>query len=141
MSSESEDLTTFWYWYGTYKYKVMLFGLTNRPTTFQRLVNDIFMDCLDKFLIAFVNNLLIYSENELEHQAHMKFVLERLREAGLQAVIHKCKFHVKTTRYLEFIITPEGIKVDPAKIDTILKWIISRTVRGVQSFLGFCNFY
>jgi hypothetical protein len=99
------------------------------------------MDCLDKFLIAFVDDLLIYSENELEHQAHVKFVLERLRKAGLQAAIHKCEFHVKTTRYLGFIITLEGIKVDPAKIDIILKWMTPRTVRGVQLFLGFCNFY
>jgi hypothetical protein len=141
MSSESENLTTFRCRYRTYKYKVMPFKLTNGPATFQRLVNDIFIDCLDKFLIAFVNNLLIYSKNELEHQAHVKFVLERLREAGLQATIHKCEFHVKTTQYLGFIITPEGIKVDPAKIDTILKWMTPRTVRGVQSFLGFCNFY
>jgi hypothetical protein len=119
----------------------MPFGLTNGPATFQRLMNDIFIDCLDKFLIVFVNDLLIYSENKLEHQAHVKFVLERLREAGLQATIYKCEFHVKTTRYLEFIITPERIKVDPAKINIILKWMTSRTVQGVQSFLGFCNFY
>jgi len=131
MSSESEDLTTFRCRYGTYKYKVMPFGLTNGPATFQRLVNDIFMDCLDKFLVAFVDDLLIYSENELEHQAHVKFVLERLRAAGLQAAIHKCEFHVKTTRYLGFIVTPEGIKVAPTKIDTILKWMAPGTVRGV----------
>jgi hypothetical protein len=89
------------------------------------------MDYLDKFLIAFINNLLIYSENELKHQAYIKFVLERLREAGLQAAIYKCEFHMKTTRYLGFIITLEGIKIDPAKINTILKWIISRTVREI----------
>jgi hypothetical protein len=86
------------------------------------------MDCLDKFLIAFINNLLIYSKNELEHQAHVKFVLERLREAGLQAIIYKCEFYVKMTQYLGFIITPEGIKVDPAKINIILKWMIPRIV-------------
>jgi hypothetical protein len=61
----------------------MSFRLTNRPATFQQLVNNIFMDCLDKFLIVFVDDLLIYSENEFEHQAYVKFVLERLREAGL----------------------------------------------------------
>jgi hypothetical protein len=76
---------------------MMLFGLTNRPATFQQLVNDIFIDCLDKFLIAFINDLLIYSKNKLEHQTHMKFVLERLRETGLQAAIYKCEFYVKTT--------------------------------------------
>jgi hypothetical protein len=94
-------------------------------------MNNIFIDCLDKFLIAFVNDLLIYSENELEYQAYVKFILERLREAELQAVIHKCEFYIKMIWYLGFIIMPEGIKVDPAKIDTILKWITSRTVQGV----------
>jgi hypothetical protein len=68
-------------------------------------------------------------------------MLERLREAGLQAVIYKCEFYMKMIQYLGFIITPEGIKIDPAKIDIILKWMTPRTVRGVQSFLGFCNFY
>jgi hypothetical protein len=89
------------------------------------------MDCLDKFLIAFIDDLLIYSKNELKHQVYVKFVLERLREVGLQAVIYKCEFYVKTIRYLGFIITLEGIKVDPAKIDIILKWMISRIVWGV----------
>jgi hypothetical protein len=121
INSESEDLTTFQYQYRTYKYKVMPFRLTNGPATFQRLVNNIFIDCLDKFLIAFVNNLLIYSENKLKHQAHVKFILERLKKAGLQTAIHKYEFHMKTTRYLGFIITPKEIKVNPAKINTILK--------------------
>lgn len=80
----------------------MPFGLTNGPTTFQRLINDIFIDCLDKFLVAFVHGLLIYSD------------------ADLQASIRKCEFHVTTTKYLGFIITPEGIKVDPKKVEAVL---------------------
>ena len=141
MHQESEDLTTFRCRYGTFKYKVMPFGVTNGPATFQRLINDIFMDCLDDFLIAFVDDLLIYSDNELEHEAHVKKVLERLREAGLQAAIHKCEFHVTTTKYLGFIVTPDGIKVDPSKIEAVVAWAVPTTVQGVQSFLGFCNFY
>ena len=105
------------------------------------MINDIFIDCLDDFLIAFVDDLLIYSDNELEHEAHVKKVLERLREAGLQAAIHKCEFHVTTTRYLGFIVTPNGIKVDPSKIEAVVAWAVPTTVQGVQSFLGFCNFY
>jgi hypothetical protein len=112
MDPESEDLTTFRCRYGTYKYKVMPFGLTNGPATFQRLVNDLFMDCLDQFLIAFIDDLLIYSENELEHEIHVKRVLEGLRSAGLQAALHKCEFHVTRTKFLGFILTPEGIEVD-----------------------------
>jgi hypothetical protein len=141
MHQESEDLTTFRCRYGTFKYKVMPFGLTNGPATFQRLINDIFMEDLDDFLIAFIDDLLIYSDNELEHETHVKKVLQRLREAGLQAAIHKCEFHVTSTKYLGFIVTPDGIKVDPSKIDAIIGWQVPSTVQGVQSFLGFCNFY
>jgi transposase InsO family protein/predicted aspartyl protease len=141
MHPESANLTTFRCRYGTFKYEVMPFGLTNGPATFQRLINDIFMDYLDQFLIAFVDDLLIYSDNEVEHEIHVRKVLERLREAGLQASLKKCEFHVVTTKYLGFIVTPEGIKVDPAKIEVIRFWQTPSTVRGVQSFLGFCNFY
>ncbi|KAE8548994.1 hypothetical protein EYB25_009377 [Talaromyces marneffei] len=141
MSADSSDLTTFRCRYGTFKYEVMPFGLTNGPATFQRLINDIFLDCLDKFLIAFVDDLLIYSNDELEHETHVKFVLERLRAAGLQASIKKCEFHVTTTKYLGFIITPDGVKVDTAKVETVLSWKTPNTMLGIQSFLDFCNFY
>jgi transposase InsO family protein len=138
---ESQDLTTFKTRYGTFKYKVVPFGLTNGPATFQRLINEIFMDCLDDFLTAYIDDLLIYSNDELEHQAHVKLVLERLRAAGLQASIDKCEFHVKRTKYLGFIVTTEGIEVDPEKVKVITDWKVPTTVKGVQSFLGFCNFY
>jgi EAL domain-containing protein (putative c-di-GMP-specific phosphodiesterase class I) len=119
----------------------MPFGLTNGPATFQRLINDIFMEDLDDFLIAFIDDLLIYSDNELEHETHVKKILQQLREAGLQAAIHKYEFHITSTKYLGFIVTPDGIKVDPSKIDAIIGWQVPSTVQGVQSFLDFCNFY
>jgi len=138
---DSEDLTTFRTRYGSYKYKVVPFGLTNGPATFQRYINDIFMDCLDDFLTAYLDDLLIYSENELDHQLHVEKVLTRLREAGLQVDIKKCEFHVKRTKYLGFIISADGIEVDPEKASVIQGWEPPTTVRGIQSFLGFCNFY
>jgi reverse transcriptase-like protein len=141
MSPESEDLTTFRTRYGAYKYRVMPFGLTNGPANFQRFINDTFIDYLDDFLTAFIDDLLIYSNNELEHEEHVKRVLTRLREAGLQASINKCEFHVKRTKYLGFIVTTEGIEVDPEKTAVIQNWKKPSTVKGVQSFLGFCNFY
>jgi len=141
MDPDSEDLTTFRTRYGAYKYRVVPFGITNGPAAFQRFVNSTFFDCLDKFLTAFVDDLLIYSKNMKEHQEHVRLVLERLRSAGLQASISKCEFHVTRTKYLGFIITTEGIEVDPEKISVIKKWAVPTTVRGVQSFLGFCNFY
>jgi hypothetical protein len=116
MDPASEDLTTFRSRYGSFKYKVMPFGLTNGPATFQRFVNSIFIDCLDQYLTAFIDNLLIYSNNELDHQLHVRAVLQRLWEHGLQASIKKCKFHVTKTRYLSFIISMDSIQVDPEKV-------------------------
>ncbi|KAI7969145.1 hypothetical protein EIK77_006050 [Talaromyces pinophilus] len=141
MHKDSSDLTTFRCQYRTFKYKVMPFRLTNGPATFQRLINDIFLDCLDKFLIAFIDNLLIYSNNTVEHEIHVRMVLQRLHDAGLQASIKKCEFHITTTKYLGFIITPKGIQVNPAKVEAVISWKAPTTVVGMQSFLGFCNFY
>ena len=117
------------------------FRLTNGPAVFQQFINDTFIDYLDDFLTAFIDDLLIYSDNKLDHQVHVKKVLERLRQAGLQAAIHKCEFHVKKTKYLGFIISTDGIEVDPAKIEVIKGWQVPTSIRGIRSFLGFCNFY
>lgn len=141
LDPKSEDLTTFRTRYGTYKYHVVPFGLTNGPAAFQRFINDTLMDYLDDFVTAFVDDLLIYSKNAAEHEIHVKKVLERLRTAGLQASIRKCEFHVTQTKYLGFILTTDGIEVDPEKSAVICNWAVPTTVRGVQSFLGFCNFY
>ena len=142
LDPDSSDLTTFRTRYGTYKYNVLPFGLTNGPAAFQRFINDTLgMDYLDNFVTAFVDDLIIYSKNETEHEKHVKMVLERLRAAGLQASIKKCEFHVTRTKYLGFILTTEGIEVDPEKTQVIHDWKVPNTVRGVQSFLGFCNFY
>ena len=138
---DSEDLTTFRTRYGSYKYRVVPFGLTNGPATFQRFINDNFMDCLDDFLTAYLDDLLIYSENELDHEIHVRKVLTRLREVGLQADIKKCEFHVRKTKYLGFIVGEDGIEVDPEKISVLKNWQVPNTVKGIQSFLGFCNFY
>ena len=141
MDPETEDLTSFRTRYGTYKYKVVPFGLSNGPAVFQRFINTTFFDYLDRFMTAFIDDLLIYSKNLKEHKDHVKKVLNRLREAGLQASILKCEFHVQRTKYLGFIISTNGIEVDPEKIEIIQNWTTPTTVKGVQSFLGFCNFY
>jgi len=138
---DSEELTTFRCRYGAYKYKVLPFGLTNGPATFQRYINDIFFDYLDDFLTAYLDDLLIYSDNELEHTEHVRKVIKRLQEAGLQIDIKKCEFDVKRTKYLGFIVSTDGIEVDPEKVAVIHAWQAPTTVKGVQSFLGFCNFY
>ena len=119
MHPDSEDLTTFRTRYGAYKCKVLPFGLTNGPATYQRYMNDILFDYLDVFCTAYLDDILIYSENELEHAEHVRKVLQRLRDAGLQVDIKKSEFSVKCTKYLRFIISTDGIEVDPEKIEAI----------------------
>ena len=138
---DSVDLTTFRTRYGSYKYNVVPFGLTNGPATYQQFMNDVLFDYLDVFCTAYLDDILIYSSNELEHWEHVQKVLQRLREAGLQADIKKSEFGVKRTKYLGFIVSSDGIQTDPEKTSVIRSWDLPRTVRGVQSFLGFCNFY
>lgn len=138
---DSEELTTFRTRYGSYKCKVLPFGLTNGPATYQRYMNDVLFDYLDDFCTAYLDDILIYSENELEHEEHVKKVLQRLRDAGLQVDLKKCEFSVTRTQYLGFIITTEGIEVDPDKVAAVVNWKAPHNVRGIQSFLGFCNFY
>ncbi len=115
----SEELTTFRTRFGAYKCKVLPFGLTNGPATYQRYMNDVLFDYLDDFCTAYLDDILIYSDNELEHEQHVKKVLERLRNAGLQIDLKKCEFHVTRTKYLGFIISTHGIEVDPDKISVV----------------------
>ncbi|KAI0993404.1 hypothetical protein K3495_g14780 [Podosphaera aphanis] len=141
MDPASEELTTFRTRYGSYKYRVLPFGLTNGPATYQRYMNETLFDFLDKFCTVYLDDILIYSTDLAEHESHVKLVLQRLKEAGLQADIKKCEFHVKSTKYLGFIVGTDGIRVDSEKVTVIENWIPPSNVKGVQSFLGFCNFY
>ena len=127
--------------YRAYKYKVLPFGLINGPITYQQYINDVLFDYLDDFYIAYLDDIIIYSKDQKTHEEHVRKVLDRLRLAGLQANIKKCEFGVTRTKYLGFIVTTDGIEVDPDKVKTLQEWEQPRTIRGVQSFLGFCNFY
>ena len=120
MDPESEELTTFRTRYGSYKCKVLPFGLTNGPATYQRYMNDVLFDYLDDFCTAYLDNILIYSEDPLEHEIHVKKVLQRLGDAGLQVDLKKCEFNVTRTKYLGFIISTDRIEVDPEKVSAIV---------------------
>lgn len=141
MAKESEDLTTFRTRYGMYKYKVMPFGLTNGPATYQRFMNDILLEYLDDFCSVYLDDILIFSNNPLEHELHVGKVLAVLAAHGLQVDIKKSEFHVTRTKYLGFIISTDGIEVDSEKVEVIKEWEYAVNLRGVQAFLGFCNFY
>ena len=119
---DSEELTTFRTRYGSYKCKVLPFGLTNGPSTYQRYMNDVLFDYLDDFCTAYLDDILIYSETLEEHEAQVKKVLQRLREAGLQVDLKKCEFSIQSTRYLGFIVSTDGVSVDPEKVSAIRNW-------------------
>jgi Reverse transcriptase (RNA-dependent DNA polymerase) len=102
-----------------YKCKVLPFRLTNRLATYQRYINDFLFDYLDNFCTAYLDDIIIYSNNELEHETYMKKVLERLQNARLQMDIKKCKFEVKRTKYLRFIVSTNGIKADLDKVKVV----------------------
>ena len=133
--------TTFRTRYGSFEWMVMPFGLTNAPAAFQRFVNDVFADMLDVSVVVYLDDILIYSENPEEHRRHVREVLKRLRQNGLYAKAEKCEFSKDTVEYLGYILSPDGLSMDPAKIKTILEWPEPRKIKEVQSFLGFANFY
>jgi len=114
-----------------YKYKVLPFRLTNGLAIYQQYMNDILFNYLDNFCTAYLDDIMIYSKNEMEHEEHVYKVLQRLHKAGLQANIKKLEFSVKRIKYLGFIISMDGIKVDPDKTAIINQWEPPWTVKGV----------
>src|SRR6185369_9810396 len=137
-----EWLTAFKTRYGLYEYTVMPFGLTNAPATFQTVINRALHEYLDVFVTAYLDDVLVYSRGTLEeHVEHVKKVLRKLKEYKLYLQPQKCEFHTKETDFLGFVISDKGIKMDPKKVQTVQEWPTPKTVRDVQSFLGFANFY
>lgn len=138
-----EWLTAFRTRYGLFEWLVTPFGLANAPSTFQKYVNWTLREFLDEFASAYLDDILIFSDGSLEqHRSHVRRVLGRLREAGLQIDIDKCEFEVQSTKYLGYIVEAgKGIRMDQAKIDAVLGWESPTTVKGVRGFLGFANFY
>ena len=141
LNKEVEDLTTFRTRYGNYKYRVLPFGLCNGPATFQRYINKVLHGLLDDSCTAYLDDILIYSEDPLQHEDHVAQVLKRLQEAGLQADIKKSEFAVTKTKFLGLIISTQGIQKDPEKVAVVQDWPVPTSVKSLQSFLGFCNFY
>jgi len=133
--------TTFRTRYGHFEYNVMPFGLTNAPAIFQHLMNDVFREYLDKFVVCYLDDILIYSKNVEEHEGHVKLVLQKLRDAGLYAKLEKCVFHQPKVEFLGYIISDKGLLMDRKKVQAVIDWAIPKTIRDVQCFLGFANFY
>ncbi len=125
----------------TGEYLVMPFGLSNSPAVFQALVNDVLRDIVDRFVFVYLDDILIFSQNERDHVQHVRRVLQRLLENRLFAKVEKCEFHAWSIPFLGFILSPEGIRMDPAKVEAVADWPIPENRRAVQRFLGFANFY
>jgi hypothetical protein len=127
--------------WGTYECLVMLFGLTNARACFQQLVNKVFAEHVDRFVIVYLDDIMIYLQNEEDHVRHVRTVLELLCSAGLYAKATKYEFHKTKLEFLGFVVGTNGISMDPKKVATVMNWPTPRLVKRVQLFLGFANFY
>ncbi|KAL0550368.1 hypothetical protein IC582_014876 [Cucumis melo] len=127
--------------YGHYEFIVMSFGLTNAPAVFMDLMNRVFKDFLDQFVIVFIDDILIYSKTEAEHEEHLHQVLETLRAHKLYAKFSKCEFWLKKVTFLGHVVSSEGVSVDPAKVEAVTNWPRPSTVSEIRSFLGLAGYY
>ncbi len=126
---------------GHYEYWVMPFGLVNSPSVFQSFINDVFRDMLDHYVIVYIDDILIYSETLQEHVQHVRSVLQRLIKYQLYAKLEKCEFHTTSVAFLGYIISQEGVAMDESKVHAVLNWPLPSTIKELQRFLGFANFY
>eukprot|EP00253_Pinus_taeda_P011096 PITA_11096 len=140
---KEEDIakTAFRTRYGHYEFVVLPFGLTNAPATFMCLMNSIFHQYLDRFVLIFIDDILIYSRTVEEHQEHLKMVLHTLREHQLYAKFSKCDFFQEEIQYLGHVITKDCIVVDPEKIKAIMEWPVPKDVADIRSFMGLVGYY
>jgi len=127
--------------YGHYEYVVMPFGVTNAPALFMDYMNRIIRPFLDKFVVIFIDGILIYSRTHEEHAEHLRTVLSILREKQLYAKLSKCKFWMTTVQFLGHVISAQGISVDPSKVEAILKWERPRSATEIRSFVGLAGYY
>jgi hypothetical protein len=119
----------------------MSFGLTNAPAYFMNLMNKVFMEYLDKFVVGFIDNILIFSKNKEEHDEHLRLVLQKLRENQLYTKLNKCEFWLKEVSFLGHIISEGEISIDPSKVKDVLSWKTPQNVSNIRSFLGLVGYY
>ncbi|GJZ51251.1 putative reverse transcriptase domain-containing protein [Tanacetum coccineum] len=138
-----EDIpkTAFRTQYRHYKFQVMPFGLTNAPAVFMDLMNRVCKPYLDKFVIVFIDDILIYSRNKEEHANNLRIILELLRKEKLYAKFSKCDFWINIMQFLGHVIDSKGIHIDPAKIEEIKNWAYPTTPTEIHQFLGLASYY
>ncbi|GKC75845.1 putative reverse transcriptase domain-containing protein, partial [Tanacetum coccineum] len=124
-----------------YEFRIMPFGLTNAPAVFMDLINHVCKPYLDKFVIVFIDDILIYSRNEKEHEEHLKTILGLLKKEELYAKFSKCEFGINTVKLLGHMIDSSGIHIYPAKIEAIKNWASPTTPSVIRQFLGLAGYY
>ncbi|KAK3575086.1 hypothetical protein QTP86_019735 [Hemibagrus guttatus] len=127
--------------HGHYEYCVMPFGLTNAPAVFQALINEVFRDLLGIGVIAYIDDILVYSTSMEEHVRQVREVLARLQQHHLYVKLEKCEFHCPMVTFLDYVISQQGVEMDMVKVRAVMEWHAPSTVRELQHFLGFANFY
>ena len=127
--------------YGHYEFLVMPFGLTNAPAAFMDLMNRVFRPYVDQFIVVFIDDILVYSKDRESHDTHLRVVLEILRKEQLYAKLRKCEFWLTEVSFLGHIVSKEGIRVDPKKIEVVVEWKPPRNVTEIRSFLGLAGYY
>ncbi|KAL5569524.1 hypothetical protein UlMin_026099 [Ulmus minor] len=127
--------------YGHYEFLVMPFGLTNAPAAFMDLMNRVFAQYLDKFIIVFIDDILVYSKTPEEHEDHLRVTLQLLRDSKLYAKFSKCDFWLSKVHFLGHVVSKEGVSVDPAKVEAVSKWAAPSSVTEIRSFLGLAGYY
>jgi hypothetical protein len=127
--------------YGLYEFLVMSFGLTNAPAYFMYLMNSVIMNELDKFVVIFIDDILIYSKSKAEHVKHLHIVLQRLRDHKLYAKFSKCEFWLDSVKFLGHTISKDGISMDPTKVHEVMDWKPPKSVHQICSFLGLAGYY
>jgi hypothetical protein len=141
MNPDDEHKTTFKTHQGHYQFKVMPFGLTNAPATFQCIMNEILAPFLRKFVMVFLDDILIYSPDFETHLHHLTLVLDKLRAHKLYMKPSKCSFAQTHLEYLGHIISAKGVSTDPSKIEAMLKWPVPTTITALRGFLGLIGYY
>jgi hypothetical protein len=127
--------------YGLYEYTVMSFRLTNALAYFMYLMNKVFMEYLDKFVVVFIDDILKFSKMEEEHEKHLRLVLEKLRSNKLYAKFSKCEYWLTKVSFLGHVISAGGVSVDPGKVKDVLNWMPPTTASEIQRFLGLAGYY
>jgi hypothetical protein len=141
ITEEDVPQTAFWTPFGLYQFKMLTFGLTNAPATFQSVMNDMLRPYIGKFIVVYLDNILIFSKTSKERLSHLGQVLQTLRENQFYANPKKCSFMKEEISFLGHRVSANGLKVDQKKVRAVADWRVPKDVHGVRSFLWLANYF